>query len=312
MVVKIHQKIKSKWMSQLAQHVFASAALGILVSCSTGINPPQTPSTSDDGNDVERDQLSITCAHPDSYNNPSCRKVEFKCAIVKNENVNKPQYVQADEAPSCELGLGAKSTRDDDQFRWAVQLSPQGGEDYNRQFRFVVTNDEDIPEIIQIPRSSSNPRVEFEVDLRRTIINDKGNKENKYLCAEGSKWGQTVKRSVTNDPSCSISLVVREWVKQNKKGSIAIAIQDVTYCFTQNTKNRGVSGSQTDCSNPKSGGFRSQSFEINYHLDCDVNEWWKQVGGGLVGGTIEFVNRWINNVLSPTRVREVLTRSGCA
>ena len=212
---------------------------------------------------------------------------KFKCSIVKNENVNKPQYVQADEAPSCELGLGAKSTRDDDQFRWAVRFTPKGDE-YYRRVRMVVMNTEELPGIIRrvSGRASSHPEVEFEVDLRRNIINDNGKPEPKYLCAEGSKWGQTVAENVSNDPGCNESLLVREWVKQNKKGRIVIEL--------------------------KPRGLRRQSFAINYHLDCDVNEWWKQVGGGVVGGTAEFLNRWINGVLSPTRVREVLTRSGCA
>ena len=310
MTFKIHQKTEDQWRLRSWGVVVASAVVGMLVSCSTGINPPQTPSTGDDDGDLERDQLSVTCAHPDSYNNPSCRKVEFKCSITKNEHVDKPRYVQADEAPSCESGLGAKSERADDQFRWVVGFTPKGEEDYNRQFRFVVVNKDEIPEIIQTPQSSSHSSVELGVDLRRNV-NKNGKETAKYLCADGSKWGQTVENSVKDDPGCNEPLPVKDWINKNKKGRIVIDIQDVTYCFTQNTKNRGVSGSQTDCSNPKSGGFRSQSFEINYHLDCDVNEWWRQVGGGVVGGTTQFLNDLIGGIFDVNKTRDALTRSGC-
>ena len=219
-----------------------------------------------------------------SHNSAPAGKAKFICRIIKNEHVDKPRYVQADEAPSCKLGLGAKSERADDQFRWVVRFTPKGYEDHNRQFRLVIMNQDEIPEFIRPQRSSSHSSVEFRVDLSRDIHKN-GRETTKYLCADGAKWGQTVARDVRGDSGCNEALPVKDWINQNKKGRIIIGI--------------------------KPEGLRSQSFEINYHLDCDVNEWWRQVGGGVVGGTTQFLNGLIGGIFDVNKTQDALTRSGC-
>ena len=285
----------------------------LLSSCSGGLSPPPTPSSSED-EEIQntRNILTNTCAHPDSYNNPSCRKIEFKCSILKNENIKSPQYISADEAPSCEAGLNAKVEGDDAKYRWTIKFTPKGGEDYNRQFRYVIANPSDIPAaLIRLPENSSSAKLDFDVDLNlnsNAYDDDADKNKNKLICSEGSQWGREVDE---DDDDCSKSDLVDDWLSNkdnNSRGVIKVDIQDVTYCFTQNTKNRDVPSSQTDCSDPEAGSFRSQRVEINYDLNCKRDEWWRKMGEAGLDVALRTIGQWIGAVNSAQAKKQVF---GC-
>ena len=243
--------------------------------------------------------LTHTCAHPDAANNPSCRKIKFKCIILKNEHIDKPQYISADEAPSCETGLNAKVEGDDAKYRWTIKFTPKGGEDYNRQFRYVIANRNDIPAaLIRLPENRGRTKLDFGVDLSTT--------ESSYICSKGAKLGRKVDE---DDDDCSKSDLVSDWLKDkdNSRGVIKIDIQDVTYCFTQNTKSRDTPSSQTDCSDPQAGSFRSQRVEINYDLNCKRDEWWGSVGA-IALDALSAWTPWLRGVSSEEAKKQVF---GC-
>ena len=243
--------------------------------------------------------LTHTCAHPDTDAKPACQKIAFNCTILKNDHIDKPQYISAADAPRCEAGLNAKAEGDDDKYRWTIKFTPKGDEDYNRQFRYVIANRNDIPTaLIRLPENTSRAKLDFGVDLS---TNESG-----YICSKGAKWGQEVAK---DDDECSDSDLVSAWLKKkdNSRGVIKIDIQDVTYCFTQNTKNRDVPSSQSDCSDPQAGSFRSQRIEINYDLNCKRDDLLRSVGGVALDALSAWTP-WLRGVGSDEAKKQVF---GC-
>lgn len=267
----------------------------VLQSCGLGVSPPQTPSTSDEVEiSQESRRLLDKCTSTDSHDHAACREVEFKCSIIANEDTKKPKYTAAENAPDCEAGLSAKTSG---QFRWVIRFDPKKEETFNRQFRYVVRNQDDLPAFIEFPNRSNSNELRFDVDLSNTA--DK--------CDGGEHHGKPRQDEGSTSSRCAVekSKSHTDWIAEHKQGVIEVDVQDVTYCYTQNRKNRGVSSNQVDCSNTTSGQFRTKSFTINYNLDCERDNWLNGVYKSAVIAASGLLNNLIrSDVLNGNRIND--------
>ena len=205
----------------------------------------------DDDDDRDRSRYGIDiCGDPDSYYRSECRTPEFRYEITRNE-----------ERSSSDGRRSSSGNRNDDDdhalpffwgrkgftYRWEAKfLTKDDNDEFSRQMRFVVREDE-LPPPITLPSSSrSSKSVSFDVDLQDSVPDPE-------------------------DPDDDTRYIdIEEWLEDNARGEIEVEVQDITYCKLQNRINRDVPSSQVDCDDEDEDEtyFRSTYLSIPYHMNC--------------------------------------------
>ena len=267
-----------------------SLAVFIALLSSCGDRPVYDPPPETDTEDHFGPTTDI-CGTSEGYHRHECSKKEYLYEITRNERVDgklKDKLVDGTYYTFWSQ-LGAK-------FRWEVEFIPKDGET-SRQMRFVVS-EEELPPPVKLQRQpKSSNSAAFSVDLT-----------NQTGCYDGSDQEEDDEDNEdeedVEDVECES---LKKWVKNpnNKEGNIHVFVQDVSYCYLQNRRNKDIASNLVDCSDPDIGSsyYRTSTVDVPYILDfngtysqlfCSVTD-----GIGAVSSTL---NPWVGVVTAVGRV----------